>query len=36
MTVLTIEVLKKLIQNMPDDFTVEYYNKDTIAPISED
>lgn len=33
MAVLTIETLKKLIDNIPDDFTVEYDNKTIIVPI---
>lgn len=33
MTILTVEVLKKLIENLPDDFTVEYDKKTTISPI---
>ncbi len=32
---LTIENLKKLIENVPNDFTVEYDNEVTIAPITD-
>ena len=35
MTILTIETLKKLIENMPDDYTVEYNKEVTIAPIDD-
>lgn len=35
MAILTIEILKKLIDNMPNDFTVEYDNKTTISPIDD-
>ena len=35
MAILTIGVLKKLIENMPDDYTVEYDNEETIAPIED-
>lgn len=35
MTALTIDVLKKLIENIPDDFTVEYDNKTTVSPIND-
>ena len=35
MAILTIEVLKKLIENMPDDYTVEYDNGGSIAPIED-
>ena len=36
MAILTIEVLKKLIENMPNDYTVEYDNGKTIAPIEDE
>ena len=35
MAILTIEVLKKLIENMPDDYTVEYDNGGIIASIED-
>ena len=35
MTTLTIDVLKKIIENMPEDYTVEYDKEVTIAPISD-
>lgn len=35
MAILTIEVLKKLIENIPDDYTVEYDKETTIAPITD-
>lgn len=35
MAILTIEVLKKLIENLPDEYTVEYYKEVTIAPIED-
>ena len=35
MAILTIELLKKLIENIPDNFTVEYDNKKAISPISD-
>ena len=35
MAILTIGVLKKLIENMPDDYTVEYDNEVRIAPIED-
>ena len=35
MAILTIEVLKKLIENVPDDYTVEYDKEVTIAPITD-
>lgn len=33
MAILTIRVLKKLIENVPSDYTVEYNKKVTIAPL---
>lgn len=35
MAILTIEVLKKLIENIPDDFTVEYDKGETTTPIDD-
>lgn len=35
MAILTIGVLKKLIENMPDEYTVEYDKEETIAPIED-
>lgn len=35
MAILTIEVLKNLIENIPDDYTVEYNKEVTIAPITD-
>lgn len=35
MAILTIDVLKKLIENVPDDYTVEYDKEATIAPITD-
>lgn len=35
MAILTIEVLKNLIENIPDDYTVEYDKEVTIAPIND-
>lgn len=35
MAILTIEVLKKLIENIPDDYNVEYDKETTIAPITD-
>ena len=35
MAVLTIEVLKKVIENLPNDYTVEYNKEVTIAPIDD-
>ncbi len=35
MAILTIEVLKKLIENVPDEYTVEYDKEVTIAPIED-
>lgn len=33
MTSLTIGILKKIIENIPEDYTVEHDNKQTISPI---
>ena len=35
MAILNIEVLKKLLENLPEDYTVEYDNDTTIAPLSD-
>ena len=35
MAILTIGVLKKLIESMPEDYTVEYDKEVTIAPITD-
>ena len=35
MATLTIEVLKKVIENLPNDYTVEYNKEVTIAPIED-
>ena len=35
MAILTIEVLKKLIENILDDYTVEYDGEVTIVPIED-
>ncbi len=35
MAILTIEVLKKLIENILDDYNVEYDKETTIAPITD-
>lgn len=35
MAILTIEVLKNLIESIPDDYTVEYDKEVTIAPITD-
>lgn len=36
MTTLTINTLKKLIEHMPEDYTVEYKNKkDILLPLSD-
>ncbi|MGN0176614.1 MAG: hypothetical protein ACI389_02125 [Methanobrevibacter sp.] len=35
MAILTIDVLKNLIENIPDDYTVEYNKEVTIAPIED-
>ena len=36
MTALTIEVLKKIIENMPDDFKVEFEDKKNNAVSIDD
>ena len=35
MAILTIDVLKRLIENIPEDCTVEYEKETTIAPIDD-
>ena len=35
MATLTIEVLKKVIDHIPDDFTVEFSNKTTTVPVTD-
>ena len=35
MEIITIGVLKKVIEKLPDDFTVAYENKTTTTPISD-
>ena len=35
MAILTIDVLKNLIENIPDDYTVEYNKEVNIAPIDD-
>ena len=35
MAILTIKVLKNLIESIPDDYTVEYDKEVTIAPITD-
>lgn len=35
MAILTIEVLKKLIENVPNDFSIEYNSKTTVFPIDD-
>ena len=35
MAILTIDVLKKIVENLPDDFTVEYSNNKIISPIND-
>ena len=35
MAILTIEVLKNLIENILDDYTVEYNKEVTIVPITD-
>ncbi len=35
MAILTVGILKKLIENIPNDFTVEYDKETTIAPIDD-
>lgn len=35
MAILTVEILKKIIENTPEDYTVEYNKDVTIAPIED-
>ncbi|MBR2558743.1 MAG: hypothetical protein IKE95_10335 [Methanobrevibacter sp.] len=35
MAILTIDVLKKIIENIPEDFTVEYDNQTSTIPIDD-
>ena len=35
MAILTIEVLKNLIESIPDDYTVEYDKEVSSAPITD-
>ena len=35
MAILTIDVLKKVIENLPSDYAVEYDNGTTISPIED-
>lgn len=35
MAILTVGILKNLIENIPDEYTVEYNNKTTISPIGD-
>ena len=35
MAILNIEVLKKIIENVPEDFDVEFYNGPTNVPLSD-
>ena len=35
MTILTIEVLKKIIEHIPDGYTVEYNTETTTTPIDD-
>ena len=35
MAILNIEVLKRIIENIPEDYTIEYDNKETIVPIDD-
>ena len=35
MAILNIEVLKKIIENVPEDFDVEFYNGTTSVPLSD-
>ena len=34
MAILNIEVLKKIIENIPEDYDVEFYNGTTNVPLS--
>ena len=35
MAILNIEVLKKIIENIPEDYDVEFYNGTTNVPLSD-
>ena len=35
MAILNIEVLKKIIENVPEDYDVEFYNGTTNVPLSD-
>ncbi|MBQ2652664.1 MAG: hypothetical protein IJF83_03845 [Methanobrevibacter sp.] len=35
MAILSVEVLKKIIENVPEDYTVEYENQKTTAPLAD-
>ena len=35
MAILKIQVLKKIIENIPDDYDVEFYNGTTNVPLSD-
>ena len=35
MAILKIQVLKKIIENIPDDYDVEFYNVTTNVPLSD-
>ena len=35
MTALTVEVLKKIIENIPSDFNIEYSDDTTTAAITD-
>ena len=35
MAILNIEVLKKIIENIPEDYDVEFYNGTTNIPLSD-
>ena len=35
MAILNIEVLKKILENIPEDYDVEFYNGTTNVPISD-
>ena len=35
MAILTIELLKKVIENLPNDYTVEYDKGNTISPVDD-
>ena len=35
MAILNIGVLKKIIENVPEDFDVEFYNGATNVPLSD-